>query len=84
MVSPVIMTSGQLVFGEQNWGTRITGSNPDYIDIRSWPLSSGVAFTDADVRSATKVCILGQTVVDNLFKGSNAVGAVIRIKKNAV
>src|SRR5208283_168291 len=81
MVSPVIMTSGQLVFGEQNWGTRITGSNSDYLDIRSWPLSSGVPFTDADVRSATKVCILGQTVVDNLFKGSNAVGAVIRIKK---
>ncbi len=81
LVSPVIMTSGQLVFGEQNWGTRITGSNSDYIDIRSWPLSSGAAFTDADVRSATKVCILGQTVVDNLFKGSNAVGAVIRIKK---
>jgi putative ABC transport system permease protein len=81
MVSPVIMTSGQLVFGEQNWGTRITGSNSDYLDIRSWPLSSGVPFTDADVRSATKVCILGQTVVDNLFKGSNAVGAIIRIKK---
>lgn len=81
MASPVIMTSGQLVFGEQNWGTRITGSNPDYFEIRSWPLSSGVPFTDADVRSATKVCVLGQTIVDNLFKGSNAVGAVIRIKK---
>jgi putative ABC transport system permease protein len=81
MVSPVIMTSGQLVFGEQNWGTRVTGSNPDYFEIRSWPLSSGVPFTDADVRSATKVCVLGQTIVDNLFKGSNAIGAVIRIKK---
>ena len=81
MVSPVIMTSGQLVYGEQNWGTRVTGSNPDYFEIRSWPLSSGVPFTDADVRSATKVCVLGQTIVDNLFKGSNAIGAVIRIKK---
>jgi putative ABC transport system permease protein len=81
MASPVIMTSGQLVYGEQNWGTRITGSNPNYFEIRSWPLSSGVPFTDADVRSATKVCVLGQTIVDNLFKGSNAVGAVIRIKK---
>ncbi|HTY10122.1 MAG TPA: ABC transporter permease [Bacteroidota bacterium] len=80
MASPVIMTSGQLVYGEQNWGTRITGSNPDYFEIRSWPLSSGVPFTDADVRSATKVCVLGQTVVDNLFKGSNAIGAIIRIK----
>ncbi|MGA9405488.1 MAG: ABC transporter permease [Bacteroidota bacterium] len=81
MASPVIFSSGQLVYGEQNWGTRIIGSNPDYFAIRSWPLSSGVPFTDADDRSATKVCVLGQTIVDNLFKGSNAVGAIIRIKK---
>ena len=81
MAAAVIGTGGQLVYGEQNWGTRITGSNPEYFDIRSWPLSSGQRFTDADVRSATKVCVIGQTVVDNLFKGSDPVGAVIRIKK---
>ena len=81
MASPVITSGGQLVYGEQNWGTRVTGSNPDYFSIRSWPLSMGQPFSDADVRSATKVCVLGQTVVDNLFKGSDPVGAVIRIKK---
>ncbi len=81
MAAPVITTGGQVVYGEQNWGTRTTGSNPDYFTIRSWPLSSGQPFTDMDIRSATKVCVLGQTVVDNLFKGSDPIGAVIRIKK---
>ena len=81
MAAPVITSGGQLVYGEQNWGTRVTGSNPDYFIIRSWPLSSGQPFTDMDIRGATKVCVLGQTVVDNLFKGSDPVGAVIRIKK---
>ncbi len=80
MAAPVIGTGGQLIYGQQNWGTRITGSNPEYFDIRSWPLSNGQYFTEADVRSATKVCVLGQTVVDNLFKGSDPVGTVIRVK----
>ncbi|HTR82599.1 MAG TPA: ABC transporter permease [Bacteroidota bacterium] len=80
MAAPVIGTGAQLVYGQQNWGTRVIGSNPEYFDIRSWPLSSGQPFTEADVRSATKVCVLGQTVVDNLFKGSDPIGAIIRVK----
>ncbi|HTX18472.1 MAG TPA: ABC transporter permease [Bacteroidota bacterium] len=80
LAAAVIGTGAQLVYGEQNWGTRVTGSNPEYFEIRSWPFSNGQPFTDADVRSATKVCVLGQTVVDNLFKGSNPVGATIRVK----
>jgi putative ABC transport system permease protein len=80
MAAAVIGTGAQLIYGQQNWGTRVTGSNPEYFDIRSWPLSSGQYFTEADVRSATKVCVLGQTVVDNLFKGSDPVGTVIRVK----
>ena len=81
VAAPVIRTSGQIVFGEQNWGTSIMGSNPEYFTIRSWPLALGQSFTDADVRGATKVCVLGQTVADNLFKGGSAVGSVIRVKK---
>ncbi|MCX6139157.1 MAG: ABC transporter permease [Ignavibacteriales bacterium] len=81
VAAPVIRTGGQVVFGEQNWGTSIMGSNPEYFIIRSWPLALGQSFTEADVRGATKVCVLGQTVADNLFKGGNAVGSVIRIKK---
>ena len=81
IAAPVITTGGQIVYGELNWGTRVTGSNPEYFTIRSWPLSSGQIFTDSDIRGATKVCILGQTVVDNLFRGSDPIGATIRIKK---
>lgn len=76
-----VRTGAQVVFGEQNWGTSILGANPEYFTIRSWPLSLGQYFTDADVRSAAKVCVLGQTVVDNLFQGGNPIGATIRIKK---
>jgi putative ABC transport system permease protein len=76
-----VRTGAQIVFGEQNWGTSVLGANPSYFTIRSWPLSLGQYFTDADVRGATKVCVLGQTVVDNLFQGGNPVGATIRIKK---
>ena len=81
IAAPVITTGGQLVYGELNWGTRITGSNPEYFTIRSWPLSSGQLFTESDIRGATKVCVLGQTVVDNLFRGGDPIGATIRIKK---
>jgi putative ABC transport system permease protein len=81
VAAPVIRTGGQVVFGEQNWGTSIMGSNPEYFTIRSWPIAYGQFFTEADVRGATKVCVLGQTVADNLFKGGNAVGSVIRVKK---
>ncbi|MDE3059111.1 MAG: ABC transporter permease, partial [Bacteroidota bacterium] len=75
-----VRTGAQIVYGEQNWATSVLGANPEYFTIRSWPLSTGQYFTDADVRSAAKVCVLGQTVVDNLFQGGNPVGATIRIK----
>jgi len=57
------------------------GVNPEYFEIRSWPVTSGQYFTDADVRGATKVCVVGQTIVDNLFKGNDPVGQVIRIRR---
>jgi putative ABC transport system permease protein len=81
MVSPQIRTNGQVVYAEQNWGTSVNGVTPEYFGIRNWPLSSGQYFTEADIRSATKVCVIGQTIVDNLFKGGEAVGSIIRIRK---
>ena len=57
------------------------GVHPEYFTIRSWPISYGQYFTDADVRGATKVCVVGQTIVENLFKGNDPVGQIIRIKK---
>ncbi len=79
-ITPMLRTGGQVVFQEQNWRTGIMGVDPPFFEIRSWPVSSGQYFTEADVRSATKVCVIGQTIVDNLFKGSDPIGAIIRVK----
>jgi putative ABC transport system permease protein len=78
--SPSVRATGQLVAGELNWGTSITGVSVDYPLIRSWNVAKGDFFTDADVRAGAKVCVLGQTVVDNLFPNGEAVGQVVRIK----
>ena len=59
----------QVVFGNQNWSTVANGTTPEMLEIREWPLSSGRAFTQQDVDGATKVCILGKTVAENLFGG---------------
>lgn len=80
-VSPVVRSGGQVIAGGQNWNTQIEGYSTDFPIIRSWPLSSGSFFTDQDVQGATKVCILGQTVVDNLFPNGDPIGQIIRIKK---
>jgi putative ABC transport system permease protein len=81
MATPQVRDNSQIVFQEQNWRSAILGATPEYFSIRSWPVSSGQFFTDADVRGATKVCLIGQTVVDNLFKGAEPIGNVIRIHK---
>ena len=79
-VSPSVRSAGQLVAGELNWGTSITGVSTDYPLIRSWNVEQGDFFTDSDVKAAAKVCVLGKTVVDNLFPNSDAVGQIVRIK----
>jgi putative ABC transport system permease protein len=57
------------------------GTTPSMLEVRDWPVALGRSFTDQDVKSATKVCLLGQTVVDNLFGDMNPIGQVVRIKK---
>jgi len=79
-VSSTIRTVGQVIYGNQNWSTSIQGGEVDWPLIRSWNVSSGQFFTDADNRSATKVCVLGQTVATNLFGDEDPVGKTIRIK----
>ncbi|HXY54001.1 MAG TPA: ABC transporter permease [Nitrospirota bacterium] len=79
-VAPVLGGVAQIVFGHQNWSTGVTGTTPGMLAVRDWPLASGRPFTDQDVKSATKVALLGQTVVDNLFGDQNPVGQTIRIK----
>ncbi|HLB05599.1 MAG TPA: ABC transporter permease, partial [Thermodesulfobacteriota bacterium] len=79
-VAPVLGGVAQVVYGNQNWSTGITGTTPGIFEIRDWRFSEGRPFTDDDVRSASKVCLLGQIVVDNLFGSINPVGQIVRIK----
>lgn len=78
-VSPTVNSSGQWIYGNNNTPSSIYGVNQDYLEIRQLSISDGEIFSDADIKAAAKVCILGQTVVDNLFPdGSDAVGKVVR------
>ena len=80
-VSPTVTVRTQVVAPAGNWATTITGVSPSYTYIRSWPMAAGTFFTQADVTSSAKVCVLGQTVITNLFPdGSNPVGATVLIK----
>jgi putative ABC transport system permease protein len=81
-VAPVAPGGAQLVAGSANWSTQVMGTTPAYLDVRDWGVSAGSAFTDADVRSQTRVALLGQTVARNLFGDENAVGKTIRIKSS--
>ena len=80
-VAPIVNTSAQVVYGNQNWATGIYGTFPGILEVKDCKLVAGRNFVDQDIRSATKVCILGQTVVDNLFGGIDPIGQIIRIKK---
>jgi putative ABC transport system permease protein len=76
----MVRTAAQVVAGELNWGTSVQGVGVEYPLIRSWNVEQGGFFTDADVKAASKVCVLGTTVVDNLFPNDAAVGQIVRIK----
>jgi putative ABC transport system permease protein len=80
-VAPILNTAGQVVYGNQNWATGIYGTTSGILTVKDWALVAGRNITDQDVRSANKVCLLGQTVVDNLFGGIDPLGQIIRIKK---
>ena len=76
--APVSSASTQLVCGNQNWATTVTGTEPQYFDIRDWALSQGDTFTQDDVRRAANVAVIGETVRQNLFGNSNPIGQTIR------
>ena len=79
--SPLIRTQAQVIFGAQNWRTSVMGAYTGYFDIRDLKLQSGNLYSKSDERSASKVCVIGQTVSDNLFgQGISPVGQTIRIK----
>jgi putative ABC transport system permease protein len=81
-VAPVHPGSAQVVYGSANWNTTVLGTTPDYLEVRSWAVSDGDTFTDSDVRSATRVVLIGKTAAANLFGAENPVGKTLRIKQN--
>ena len=81
-VSPSVNSSGQVIYGANNAPTTIYGISPDYMEIRRYKVEDGEMFSDQDIAVAAKVCVVGKTVVDNLFPGGeNPVGKVIRFQK---
>jgi len=81
-VAPVQPGSSQIIYGSNNWNTQVYGTTPSYLDVRDWDIQSGAVFGDAEMRSATRVAILGQTVVQQLFGDEDPVGKTIRIRNS--
>ncbi len=78
-VSPTTRTNRQVVAGNLNWFTSVQGGSPEFFIIRDWTLDKGEFFTEQDQRAATKVCVMGQTVVQNLFPNEDPIGQIVRI-----
>jgi len=80
-ISPEVRTSGQVVFGNENWPTSIYGANTEYLDIKKFTVESGRIFTDKEITSLAKVCLIGKTIVEKIFpKGTDPIGQTIRFK----
>jgi putative ABC transport system permease protein len=79
-VSPIVLTSGQAVAGETNWGTSIQGVGAAWSSMRAWNVAGGAFFAEPDVVRASRVCVLGATVADNLFPAGGADGQAVRIR----
>lgn len=78
-VSPMVSSQGQFICGANNYPSSVEGATPEYLEIRKLKVKDGTVFSDADVKRAAKVCIIGKTVADNLFpNGENPIGRVIR------
>jgi putative ABC transport system permease protein len=81
--APVTMGKAQVVYGSNNWNTDVIGTTPGYFDVRSWNLSDGYVFSDSDIRSATRVALIGKTVADNIFgEDIDPVGKTLRLKQS--
>jgi putative ABC transport system permease protein len=79
-VTPIVRSGGQAIYQENNWSTQIQGVSVDFLDVRNWEMASGTFFTAADQRAGSRVCIIGQTVSDNLFPGEDPTGKSLRIR----
>ena len=79
-VTPGVRTQAQVVAGDQNWSTGITGHNQLFPTIRNWPVETGSFYSEQDVASMARVAVIGKTVAENLFGGQDPIGQMIRIK----
>jgi len=80
--APSVRDTAQVVYGARNWSTQITGTTPSYFTVRNWEMEEGAPFSESDIRSATRVALIGKTVADNLFGDESPVGKTIRIKNS--
>jgi putative ABC transport system permease protein len=79
-VSEEVVSTAQVSAGNQNWFTRIYGESADYFELRQWAITDGAPFTDQDVRSANKVCVVGRTTATQIYGSEDVIGQVLRIK----
>ena len=79
-LSPEIRDRNQILANGLNWNTNVNGVGPDYGYVRNWPMASGAMFTDQDVKSLAKVCVIGKTVADQVFPNEDPVGQTLRIR----
>ena len=83
--APTVRSNAQIVYGNRNWVPQtITGTTPDYLDVREWPVVEGGMFSEQDVRNSAKVCIIGQTLRRELFAGESPIGKEIRLQSVAL
>jgi putative ABC transport system permease protein len=81
-VAPIQPGAAQLVYGPNNWNTSVFGTTPSYLDLRAWPIAAGANFSDSDLRSSTRVAVLGATTARNLFGADDPVGKTIRVRQS--
>jgi len=80
-ISPEVTASGQIINGNNNTSTTMYGEAPEYLDIKQWEVTSGSCFSDDDIKKSAKVCVVGKTVVDELFPdGQDPIGKIVRFK----
>jgi putative ABC transport system permease protein len=80
--SPIVSGTGQIIYGNSNWApNEILGVNERYLTVRNWPLARGSFFTQREITSAAKVCVIGHTIVEKLFHTTDPIGRTIRLKK---
>jgi len=80
--APSLPNQAQMVYGSNNWSTQVAGTTPAMLEVREWEIAKGLPFTDSDVRGGTRVILMGQTVVRQLFGDEDPLGKTVRIKNS--